>query len=209
MATEPSIKGAMIGRLIDDAKSLVASSAWDREQIEAQLSPETLELFDGKVEMSSWYPIQQYVEMTNLLWQEEGGGRVEYLHQRGANVIQKLMETNLYQQLEYLDRNGGSVKGVTRDQILHTCRMVGSITRMVRNFGEDSWDWDPERPNHMLHHVHDAAAMPEAMRIVGEGAETYLVRLSRPDAPPVTSERVTPSHIIYTSDYSGVFEGDA
>ena len=44
------------------------------------------------------------------------------------------------------------------------------------------------------------------MRYVHEGVETRLVRLARPDAPAVTSERLTPDHIIFAYDYTGVFD---
>jgi hypothetical protein len=57
----------------------------------------------------------------------------------------------------------------------------------------------------MLHRVREAAHYPEVMRYVQEGVETFLVRLARPDAPPVVSKRVTPDEIVFYYDYRGVF----
>ena len=34
----------------------------------------------------------------------------------------------------------------------------------------------------------------------------YLMRLARPVAPAITSERLAPDHIVFTYDYTGAFE---
>jgi hypothetical protein len=74
------------------------------------------------------------------------------------------------------------------------------------NFAAQTWDWDPGNPNLILHHVREAGDYPEVMRHVQEGVVTFLVRLAHPDAPPVTSERITPDHIVYTYDFTGYVE---
>jgi len=38
-----------------------------------------------------------------------------------------------------------------------------------------------------------------------EDANALLARLHRPDAPQVRSERRSPEHIVFTSDFSGIF----
>ena len=98
---------------------------------------------------------------------------------------------------------------MTPEDVLRTCRLVGSITGTIRNFGEDSWEWNPERPGQMLHHVRNAAHFPEVLRFVSEGAEGYLVGLHRPNAPAVTSERRTADHLVFVSEYSGLFAAPA
>jgi hypothetical protein len=207
MAVEPSVKGAAIGRLVEDAKKLMARNEADRERIEAQLRSETLALLEGEVETMRWYPIEQYTEMTELLWREEGDRRIEYLHQRGENLMNRLMEGGLYQQLDYVRSKGPSNrKNVTRENILRACRLIGSVTGAIRNFGRDSFEWDRDYPDRVLHHVWEATHFPEVMRLVGEGCETFLLRFIRPDAPTVNSQRLTPDHIVYTPDYSGVLE---
>lgn len=207
MNTKPSIKGAMIGTLVEDAKQLLERSGSRREELEARVSSDALVLIESKLEMAHWYPIALYEEISNLLWREEGDGRPEYLHQRGENLMKRLMEGGLYQQLQFLDRAEVSTRATTtRREVLRVCRLVGSITGAIRNFGEDKWEWDPENPDWLLHSVHDARHIPEAMRIVTEGAETFLIRLTRPDAPFVHSERPTLDHIVYTANYTGVFE---
>ena len=183
---------------------LLARNEPDRERLEAQLSEESRALLAGKPEMGRWYPIEHYTEITALLWREEGGGGIEYLHRRGANILEKLMDAGLYQQLDYMNRQGsGTQRRATRDDILRTCRLVGSITGAVRNFGCDSWEWDADQPDCMLHHVREASHFPEVLRFVSEGAETYLVRQHRKESPPVRSERRTADHIVFTSDFSG------
>jgi hypothetical protein len=52
----------------------------------------------------------------------------------------------------------------------------------------------------------EATHYPDVLRHVQEGVVGFLVRLARPDAPAVTSERVTPDHIVFAYDYTGAFE---
>jgi hypothetical protein len=210
MAAVPSIKGAVITKLVEDLQALLERSGADRERLQSSLSPESLELLEGKVDIARWYPIAQYTEITELLWKEDGGGRVEYLHRRGEEAMQRLMEKGLYQQIDYLNRGDGAFrKRPSRNQLLRDCRLVGSITGALLNFGQQSWDWDPENPDRILHHVREASAYPEVLRYVQEGVVTFLVRIARPGAPAVTSERVTPDHIVFTYDYTGAFEPEA
>jgi hypothetical protein len=207
MDAGPSIKGVLIAKLVDDVRALLARREVDREQLEARLSAGTLELLEAKVEIGQWYPIDQYTELTELLSSEEAGNRVEYLHRRGEEALKRLMEAGLYQQIEYLRREDGAFRTrPSRDELLRSCRLVGSIMGALLNFAEQTWDWDPENPDLMLHQVHQATHYPDVLRHVQEGVVTYLVRLARPDAPAVTSVRVAPDHIVFTYDYTGAFE---
>ena len=203
----PSIKGVLLTKLVDDVQALLERSEADREWLEARLSAESLTLLEGKVEISRWYPIEQYTELTELVWAEEGGNRVGYLHRRGENAMKRLMEAGLYQQIDYLNQEDRGFRALlTRDELLRSCRLVGSITGALINFTKQTWEWNPENPEIMLHRVLEATHYPEVMRHVQEGVETFLVRLARPGAPPVTSKRVTPDHIVFCYDYTGVFE---
>jgi hypothetical protein len=207
MGAAPSIKGVLIGKLVDDVRALLEQRGAEREQLESHLSADALVLLEEKVEIGHWYPIDQYTELTELLWKEEGGGRVEYLHQRGEDAMRRLMEGGLYQQIDYLKREDSAFhRRPSRVEVLRSCRLVGSLTGALLNFGEQTWDWDPENPEIMLHQVRQAANYPDVLRHVQEGVVTFLVRLARPDAPAVTSERVTPDHIVFAYDYTGAFE---
>lgn len=207
MGAAPSIKGSVITKLVDDVRALLERSGADRERLEAQLSAATLELVDAKIEIGQWYPIEQYAELSELLWKEEGEGRVEFLHRRGEEAMKRLMEAGLYQQIEYLRRDDGPFRTrPRRTELLRSCRLVGSIMGALLNFTKQTWDWDPENPDIILHHVRQAKHYPEVLRHVQEGVVTFLVRLARPQAPAVTSERPTPDHIVFTYDYTGAFE---
>ncbi len=207
MSAAPSIKGVLMAKLVDDLLALMERSEADRGRLEAQLSASTLELVDAKVEIGKWYPIEQYTELTEFLWREEGSSRAEYLHQRGENALKRLMEAGLYQQFEYLKREDGAFRTrPSRADLLRSCRLVGSIMGALLNFGEQTWDWDPKDSDIMLHQVRQAADYPEVLRYMQEGVLTYLVRLARPDAPAVTSKRLTPDHLVFAYDYTGAFE---
>jgi len=207
MGAAPSIKGVLLTKLVDDVQALLERSEADREWLEARLSAGSLRLLDGKVEISRWYPIEQYTELTELIWAEEGGNRIGYLHSRGKTAMKRLMEAGLYQQIEYLSRPDEGLRALpSRNEVLRSCRLVGSITGALFNFGTNTWDWDPESPDIMLHQVREATHYPEVLRYLQEGTLTFLVRLARPDAPAVTSERIAPDHIVFTYDYTGAFE---
>ena len=209
MDMAPSIKGVLLTKLVDDVRTLLERSQADRERLEARLSAGVLELLEGKVGIGHWYPIEQYTEISELIWKEEGGGRPEYLRQRGEDAMKCLMEAGLYQQIDYLNQEDRGFRTLlTRDELLRSCRLVGSITGALLNFGANTWDWDPENPDIMLHQVREAAHYPEVLRRLQEGTLTFLVRLARPDAPAVTSERIAPDHIVFTYDYTGAFESD-
>jgi hypothetical protein len=205
MPDEPSIKGAAIAKLIEDVQACFSRSETDRVRLEAKLSPETIHTLEAKVEIGSWYPVSTYDELTNLIWQEEGGGRPDYLRQRGEKMMTRLMEAGLYQQLDFLDRvHRGLQEKISRDEVQRACRLIGSVSGAIRNFGKDTWVWDPDNPGTMIHHLRDAYHFSEMLRLVSEGSENFVVQTLSPGAPRTTSERVAPDYIVYRSDYRGI-----
>jgi hypothetical protein len=205
MPAAPSIKGAAIAKLIEDVQVWLSRSEADRRRLEARLSPETVRMLEGKVEIGNWYPVGMYNELTDLIWQEEGGGRSDYLRQRGEKMMKRLMEGGLYQQLDFLDRiDRGLQEKITRDDVQRTCRLIGSVSGAIRNFGKDTWAWDPDNPGCMIHHLRDAMHFSEMLRLVSEGSENFVVQTICSGAPQVTSERVAPDYIVYRSDYRSI-----
>jgi hypothetical protein len=53
MPAEPSIKGAAIAKLIEDVQLCLSRNEADRIRLEAKLSPETVRMLQGKVEIGS------------------------------------------------------------------------------------------------------------------------------------------------------------
>ncbi len=205
MPAEPSIKGAAIAKLIEDVQACLSRSETDRERLEAMLSAETIRMLEDKVDIGKWYPVGMYNELTNLIWQEEGEGHSDYLRQRGEKMMQRLMEAGLYQQLDFLERmDRGPQEKVSPDDVQRACRLIGSVTGAIRNFGKDTWVWDPDNPGFMIHHLRDAVHFSDMLRLVSEGSENFVVQTICPGAPRVTSARVAPDYIIYRSDYRGV-----
>ena len=136
MPAEPSLKGAAIAQLIADVQTCLSRSEADRARLEAKLSPDTVRMLDGKVEIGNWYPVGMYNELTDLIWREEGRGSPDYLRQRGEKMMKRLMEAGLYQQLDFLERiHRGFQEKITRDDIQRTCRLIGSVSGSIRNFG--------------------------------------------------------------------------
>jgi len=205
MPAEPSIKGAAIAKLVEDVQCCLSRSEAVRNRLEARLSAETVRMLEGKVEIGCWYPVGMYNELTDLIWQEEGGGDWDYLRQRGEKMMKRLMDEGLYQQLDFLDRiDRGLQDKITREDVQRTCRLIGSVSGAIRNFGKDSWAWHPKKRGIMVHHLRDALHFSEMLRLVSEGSENFVVQTLSPGAPRVTSERVAPDYIVYLSDYSGI-----
>jgi hypothetical protein len=205
MPAEPSLKGAAIAQLVADVQACLSRSEADRMRLETKLSPDTVGLLEGKVEIGNWYPVHMYNELTDLIWQEEGGGRDNYLRQRGEKMMKRLMEAGLYQQLDFLNRiESGLQEKITLDDIQRTCRLIGSVSGSIRNFGKDTWVWDPDKPGCIIHHLRDALHFSEMLRLVSEGSENFVVQTICGEAPRVTSERVAPDYIVYRSDYRSI-----
>lgn len=98
--SEPSIKGSGFESAAADILRLVEEGRLSREELEARLQAKDLPYLDEKVMPSSWYPLDTYDRLVQILLELEGGGDVEYLVQRGRAAAERLIQAGLYQQLD-------------------------------------------------------------------------------------------------------------
>ena len=93
------VKGTAIESVIADVNRLVEKRRITREQLEVRLEAEDLELLDQKLLPSVWYSLGAYGRMTQLLYEVEGRGRLDYLYERGRRAAERIRGAGLYAQL--------------------------------------------------------------------------------------------------------------
>jgi hypothetical protein len=105
------VKGTAIESVIADVNRLVESRRISREQLELQLESEDLGLLELKILPSSWYSLSAYGRLTQLLYDLEGRGRVEYLVERGRRAADRIRSAGLYAQLSAARERWGDSLG--------------------------------------------------------------------------------------------------
>ena len=104
------VKGTAIESVVGDVNRLVESDRISRERLEVSLEAEDLELLEQKLLPSVWYSLGAYGRMTQLLYEVEGRGRLEYLYERGRRAAERIRGAGLYAQLTAArDRWGDSL----------------------------------------------------------------------------------------------------
>ncbi len=93
------VKGTAIESVIADVNRLLENRRISREQLEIRLEPEDLELLEQKLLPSVWYSLGSYGRLTQLLYEIEGRGRLEYLLERGRRAAERIRGAGLYAQL--------------------------------------------------------------------------------------------------------------
>jgi hypothetical protein len=93
------VKGTAIESVVADVNRLVEKRRITREELEVRLEPEDLELLEQKLLPSAWYSLGTYGRMTQLLFEIEGRGKLEYLLERGRRAAERIRGAGLYAQL--------------------------------------------------------------------------------------------------------------
>ncbi len=199
---EPSIKGSIFKGVIDDLARLREEGGVSEEQIEARLAAEDLVFLEAEVNPASWYPIESYARITQLLGETEGAGKDGYV-ERGRASARRLMKAGLYQQLAFLSRWNERTKWDTGDEsaliadYASKLRMVTSMASSIYNVGKWAVEPDPEAPGRVRIAVREASAYSEPMRLAIEGFLNECAQAAREDLVHLyTSERPAPDLIL-------------
>jgi hypothetical protein len=172
MTTIPSMKGSLTNELAEDVRKLIAEGTVSRSEVERRLSPEDLEVLDSEITVTGWYDVRFYARCAELLRDVLGGGRNEYLFQRGLDKGKKLIEAGLYQQMEYASRAQvqdemdpeARFKAYGRD-----LRLFMTLSKSLLNFTSWSASVDPDHADRYIIVVEGAAAYPDALAWATEG----------------------------------------
>jgi len=199
MATEPSIKGSVFIRAVEDALKLVAAGTLARSELGRWLRSTDVALLDQPVISSGWYNVQTYGRLLELLRDVEGEGRNEYLRERGARSAELLRKAGQYQQMEYLNRTQAAQQTDPRARVLafgRDLRLITTVFGSILNFGRLEVKSDPEQVDRYIMEYVDVAPYPEGLCWTTDG---FVNRISKPrDQPDLWRwERPTPDRIVY------------
>jgi len=104
MDQRPSIKGTLLSGWVEELRRLRERGAISPEEIESRLQPEDRELFEREPLAFHWYDVEIFRRLAALARDRAGGGRDEYIRERGFSFGEQLIEAGVYQQIDYLDR---------------------------------------------------------------------------------------------------------
>jgi hypothetical protein len=184
MPTVPSIKGSVFVRAIEDILKLVSAGTLSRGELERRLPPSDVALLKQAVIPSSWYDVQAYGRLLELLKETEGEGRNEYLRERGARSAELLRQSGLYQQMEYLNRTQVSQQKDARARFLafgRDLRLLTTISGSILNFGRQLVKDDPQHADRYVLEYVEVAPYPEALCWTTDG---FVNRMAKQHGMP-------------------------
>jgi hypothetical protein len=200
MAAERSIKGTVIVELVEDVRKLLVEGDLPQSEVEARLRPEDLEILEqNAVVPSKWYDVEFYRRLTELLRDSVGGGRNEFVRQRGFERGKKLIAAGLYQQLEYLGRSQvnreldpkARFEAYGRD-----LKLLVTLSASLMNFARWSVVRDPVHEDRYRIEVHDASDIPDVLGWATEGIIDAMAS-SHGYAGLWRYERLAPDFIVF------------
>jgi hypothetical protein len=164
------------------------------EACEARLSRAALLILDEKVDPARWYPLAEYAELLDLLWEIEAGRDPGYMREKGRAWARKLYEAHRFQQLEYADASAGAIS--SPEEAVRQGRLVASLIASFWSFVEAEVDLDPERPGtlRLVLAGRLARLFPEANRFTTEGFLNHMVERAG-GRQRACSERAAPDRI--------------
>ena len=175
----PSIKGAIFARAAEDLRKCVADGALSSAELSRRLGRDDLELVESTLSPSGWYDVAVYGRVLELLKDFAGGGRNQYLRDRGVTSAEVLIQAGFYQQMAYLSRvevlqhsdQAARFAAFGRD-----LRLLTSLHSSLLNFAQQTARPDPELTDRYRIEFTDAAPMPEALCWTTDG---FINRMAR------------------------------
>lgn len=187
MAT-PSIKATGFQSAADDLKKLVETGRLSREEVEARLRADDFRYLDKQLAATTWVPIDVYKRVVDILVELEAGAmRPEvYLHNRGARAAERLHKVGIYRQFEASTETWGNRVG----------KIATTMATVLWNFTKWSFEMGSERGVFTIT-VDEALDFPDVARYTAQGYIEYTSRVVAGGSVRVTSERPTPSRVIF------------
>ena len=196
--SHPSIKGSVFSSVVEDVERLIQVGLVSREKAEAKLGEEALSHLDETIQPALWYPIESYRLLAELLVEVEGGGRMEYMFERGKRSAERLMDAGLYEQLRYA--SGTSASG-TRPQLRSAGRLIVTLAPAMFNFTRWSFHVDPDTSKRFTIQVKDAGELPEVLRYSSAGFCHAVAEAACKAKLSIRHERVRPDEILITQEF--------
>jgi hypothetical protein len=170
---QPGIKGAVFEGIIAQVRELRDKGKISPAELERYLGREGVALLDTKIQVASWYSIQVYGRIRELLRDVVGGGRDQYTIDGGAASARRMIESGLYQQLEYLRRwkewvpsgDPAADKEARIRLFRQQLNWVTTIHNSLFNFGSTKITVDPDVPDRLQLEYWDEGVMPGVCRL--------------------------------------------
>jgi len=169
MSDTPSIKGTVLIDLVEDVRKLLGSG--DREAA-ARLTERDRSTIEQGIAQASWYSVHFYARLMELLRDHCGDGRNEYVVARGRARGRALMETGVYQQMEYVGRLQAQRAGTAEERMTaygRDLRLLVTLSRSILNFTTWSVAIDPDFDDRHRIEVSDAEEFPDILGYSTEG----------------------------------------
>jgi hypothetical protein len=188
------IKGTAIDSLVADVNRLVQEGHLRADELEAHLRPEDLEILGQKVLASLWYPLGTYERLTQLMLKVEGRGKIGYVVERGRKAAARLRGSGIYGQL-------------ARDR----SKLGDRIGRIMVTLGpaiyqDTHWEFrfeSPEVATDFRIETRVPSGFPDLARYAAQGFIEYLSNIDRAQPVVVTSERASPTLIVFRAKMRG------
>ena len=157
-------KGILLISIVADVLRLEKEGRISREDLEEELCPDALKVLDTGVSPVSWYNPLVYRDLARILMRLEGKGSrdMEYLRKRGERAGQRLLESGVYQQLDYLKRQVGSrEKPESRESFEQSLRLIVSMPAGFMKGGKWAVEQDPDYPDRVQIALTGIDGLPE------------------------------------------------
>jgi hypothetical protein len=180
MPTPPSIKGRIFAPAVEDLQKLVADDAVDRAGLARWLRPQDFSLLDAPIVATEWYAIDTYARILDALRDVAGGGRNDYLCQRGVRSAERLLEAGLYQQFEYLNRTQVQRETDPRARFLafgRDLKLLTTLSSSILSFSR--WEAKPseDEAERYVIEVSEAADFPDNLGWTSEGFVNGMAKI--------------------------------
>ncbi len=177
-----SIKGSAFGKVVDDLKKLAARDESARTAIAEQLSADEIALLESPVSTATWYSIETYARMNQILMDVEGDSEIEYLIARGAAFADRMIESGIYGQFDYLSRievNRKSDADARYAAFGRDLRLLATLSGSILNFSKWSYVQDPDHERRWMLELTDASDYPELLIYTTTGMINRMSERSR------------------------------
>ncbi|HVP27529.1 MAG TPA: hypothetical protein VMW35_00035 [Myxococcota bacterium] len=199
----PRMKGLLLVGPVADVTRLAQDGRISREEIEAELGPDARKIVADGVSIVSWYAPEVYRDLARLLMKLEGKGPrdTRYLRERGEKAGRRLVESGLYQQLDFLKRRtrDASAGPLTKEVFEHTLRLVVSMQAALLQGCTWTVVPDPDHADRLQIEVTDVEGLPDETAEATCGLLTGIA-LHSGSTTRWTYERPTPGRIVYRMD---------
>ncbi len=198
------IKGTAISTVVEDVKRLVDEGHISREDLEFRLEASDLALLEAKIEPISWYDIDAYRRMMELLRDLEGAGDPDYWFRRGAKSAAHLIELGFYHQMEYLKRLEVSNTMDPEEKLRawgRDLRLLVTLSGSLINFGEWQAVLDPDQPDRYRIEICGVTGVPEPFWQAAEGFLCEMMSRAGNDWPErfFIFQRIDADRVVYLS----------